>query len=249
MANERLRGGITAAGHTYDSLASAIGVDPKTVERWVLTDRLPHPAHRRAAATTLGRDETFYWPALLSDRHAQAASEAEVLRVYPTRGSVPPDLWLSLIRGATEQLDLLSYSGLFLLDNNPDIADLLTDRAGSGVAVRILIGDPHSEAIRRRGDEEGIGEGMSGRILVAQTYLAPVLDVPGVQIRRHTTTLYNSIYRADTTMLVNMHMYGSGAPANPVMHLQQVADGRLFTSYQRSFERVWETGTPLSAFA
>lgn len=67
-------------------------------------------------------------------------------------------------------------------------------------------------------------------------------------MRLHSTTLYNSIYLADSTMLVNMHMYGSGAPANPVMHLQQVAGGRLFESYERSLEAVWELGVPTTNF-
>jgi len=65
---------------------------------------------------------------------------------------------------------------------------------------------------------------------------------------KHSTTLSNSIYRSDATMLVNMHMYGSGAPANPVMHLQRVAGGRLFESYRRSVESVWEVAVPTTEF-
>ena len=40
-------------------------------------------------------------------------------------------------------------------------------------------------------------------------------------------------------MLVNTHVYGSPAGHNPVIHLQRVAGGRVFDTYQRSFERVW----------
>lgn len=248
MANERLRGTITATGRDYHSVAEAIGVDPKTVERWVLRDRVPHRTHRRAAAALLGKEEAFLWPSLLSEPSTQAASQAEVLRVYPTRSAVPVDLWVSLIRDAVEELTLLSYAGLFLLDNNPDITGLLTDRATAGVRVRILLGDPDAEAIRRRGDEEGIGADMSGRVRIAQRYLRPALGTPGLEVRLHTTTLYNSIYLGDATMLVNMHMYGSGAPANPVMHLQRVEGGRLFDNYRRSVEAVWEQAVPADDF-
>ena len=244
MANERLRSAITAAGGSYQSVAERIGVDPKTVERWVLLERLPHRAHRRAAADLLEQDEAFLWPALLNDPQTQAASESEVLRVYPTRGAVPPDLWVSMIKGAAEELCLLSYAGLFLLDNNPDITEMLAERARAGVRVRVLLGNADAKAIRLRGDEEGIGADMRGRVRMAQRYLRPALGTPGLEVRLHSTTLYNSIYLSDATMLVNTHMYGSGAPANPVMHLQRINGGRLFDSYRRSLESVWEVAVP-----
>ncbi|MCI0690160.1 MAG: hypothetical protein L0Y54_23415 [Sporichthyaceae bacterium] len=34
-ANERLRTALLTAGHTSRTLAEAVGVDPKTAERWV----------------------------------------------------------------------------------------------------------------------------------------------------------------------------------------------------------------------
>lgn len=248
MANERLRSTIASAGLSFETLAETIGVDPKTVTRWVAAGRLPHPTHRRAAAKAMQRDETYLWPELLSDARAAAAGEAEVIRVYPTRGVVPLELWLSLITGATKELGLLAYAGLFLLDNNPDITERIIDRAAAGVRVRILLADPTSAQVRARGHEEGIGEGLRGRVEVVQAYLAPALGTAGVEVRRHTTTLYNSIFRSDGSMLVNMHMYGSGAPANPVMHLRQVPGGRLFDSYQRSFDKVWDVGVPVTSF-
>ncbi|HZI97617.1 MAG TPA: XRE family transcriptional regulator [Actinomycetales bacterium] len=248
MANERLRSAIVATGRDYQSVAERIGVDPKTVERWVLRDRTPHRTHRQATAALLGKDETYLWPCLLTDPTAQAPSRAEVLQVYPTRGAVPLDLWVSVIADATREVTLLSYAGLFLLDNNPDITELIAGRAKAGVRVRILLGDPDADAIRQRGQEEGIGADMRGRVRIAQKYLRPALGTPGLEVRLHSTTLYNSIYRGDDTMLVNMHLYGSGAPANPVMHLQRVTGGRLFASYLRSIDAVWEQGVPTTEF-
>ena len=246
MANERLRASMRAAGLDCVAVAEATGVDPKTVERWVQKDRVPHREHRQATSRLLAKDEAYLWPALLADPLTTAAGQAEVLRVYPSRGSVPLDLWTSLITNAREELTLLSYAGLFLLDNNPDITELLVERAVAGVRVRVLLGDPDSPAVTQRGEEEGIGADMAGRVRLAQRYLTPALGTPGLEVRFHSTTLYNSIYRSDETMLVNMHLYGSGAPANPVMHLQQVTGGRLFRSYQRSIEAVWHVATPTS---
>jgi hypothetical protein len=164
------------------------------------------------------------------------------VRLYPTRGSVPVDLWRSLIEDARDSFDLLAYGGLFLPDTNPDMAETLARKAANGVRVRILLGDPRSEAVRLRGEEEGIREGLAERIRIVLNHLTPVLDTAGMEVRLHATTLYNSIFRSDGVMLVNCHVYGAGAPSNPVLHLQRVAGGRMFDHYQTSFQRVWDTG-------
>lgn len=243
MANERLRSSITAAGHRYESVASHVGVDPKTVERWVTIGRLPHRTHRFAMAQLLGQDEAYLWPAVLKEARTQAASEAEFVHLYPNRGAVPRDLWRGLFTNVTDSLDVLAYAGLFLLDNEPELAQTIAAKASDGVRVRILIGDPESDAVRRRGDEEGIGTGLAERARIARSYLGPALAAPGVEIRQHGTTLYNSIYRSDGSMLVNTHVYGTPAAANPVIHLQRVAGGRMFDDYQRSFDRIWDGAT------
>jgi hypothetical protein len=69
--------------------------------------------------------------------------------------------------------------------------------------------------------------------------------VDGVEIRQHSTVLYNSIYRADGELLVNPHVYGTPASQAPVMHLRQIAGGTLVGTYLDSFERVWSESRPL----
>jgi hypothetical protein len=62
------------------------------------------------------------------------------------------------------------------------------------------------------------------------------------ELRVHQTTLYNSIYRFDTHMLVNTHIWGANAYSTPVLHLRQVQSASaLFNSYAESFDAVWET--------
>src|SRR4051812_25004648 len=100
MANERLRSTLAATGQTYETLAAHVGVDPKTVERWVMKDRTPHRSHRWKAAELLACDEAYLWPAVLSDTRTQAASEAEFVHLYPSRGAVPVELWRSMIEQA-----------------------------------------------------------------------------------------------------------------------------------------------------
>lgn len=71
------------------------------------------------------------------------------------------------------------------------------------------------------------------------------LSTVGIEFRLHDTTLYNSIYRADSQLLVNTHLYGFTATQSPVLHLHGAADGSMVTTYLDSFERVWATAVPL----
>ena len=63
-------------------------------------------------------------------------------------------------------------------------------------------------------------------------------------MRLHDTTLYNSIFRFDDDVLVNMHAYGAVASKSPVMHVRRIEGGRLFAHYMESFERVWNSRQP-----
>lgn len=248
MPNERLRGCISAAGLTVAELAEQVGVDRKTVERWITKHRLPYRDHRWKTAAILGCDETYLWPQLNEDPVTHEASNAELVRLYPSRGSVPYTLWTQLIDNTEEGLDILVYSGQFLFDSRPDIPDVLIEKAGIGVRVRLLFGDPDSTAVSLRSAEEGLpATALANRINIVLSYLNKILDRPGIEVRLHDTPLYNSIYRSDTTMLVNPHTYGSGAPFNPVMHLQQVPGGRVFDHYLQSFQRVWDAAEPVES--
>lgn len=245
MPNERLRSAIASAGITVESLAARVEVNQKTVERWISLGRLPHRTHRWNTAEVLGRDETYLWPELLNDERVTGASDAEFVRLYPHRGAVPPTLWTQLVDDARDVIDVLVYSGLFLVDSRPDLAETLIAKAHDGVRIRLLFGDPASSEVRRRSEEEGIGpDGLPGRLRTTLSYLRTAFGTPGIEVREHQTILYNSIYRSDTTMLVNPHAYGSGAPFNPVIHLQRVPGGRMFDHYQSSFEKVWDVGKP-----
>lgn len=243
MPNERLRSAIASRKLTVPRCAELLGVDPKTVERWITRDRLPHRAHRAATAELLGVDETYLWPSLLAGPRSTSASQAELVEFWPSRSSVPPELWRSLVDQASQCIDVLVYAGLFL----PEVHDVarLGERARAGCRVRVLLGDPNGEAIRRRGEEEGFGVGLVHRVLLSLKYYQAILSMPGVELRLHDTTLYASIVRADDTMLVNTHVYGSAAAQNPVLCLRRVPGGRVFDHYVASIDRVWANAVPV----
>jgi len=104
-----------------------------------------------------------------------------------------------------------------------------------------LGGNPDSPQVALRGQEEDIGDAIAAKIRnVLLAYYRPYAGHPGINIKLHSTTLYNSIYWFDDDMLVNTHAYGVPAHFAPVLHLRHLSSGSLFQTYARSFDRVWD---------
>ncbi|MEV2278985.1 XRE family transcriptional regulator [Nocardiopsis sp. NPDC049922] len=244
MPNERLRAALLQRGVTPADVAEAIGVDAKSVERWITQGRTPYRRHRYSAAAYLGVEETYIWPEALSPEQSKTASQSEIIEIYPHRWSVPPDLWKRLFKSAEEEISILVFSGFFLADD-PSMLKLLADKARAGVRVRITLGDPESEAVAQRGRDEGIDELMSSKIKNVILMHKPVRAVEGAEYRLHGTTLYNSLYRADDELLVNTHVYGAPAAQAPVFHLRKIPGGGMMSTYMESYEKVWDGATPL----
>ncbi|MFA3876493.1 helix-turn-helix domain-containing protein [Streptomyces sp. MMCC 100] len=240
MANERLRKAMAAGGWTHATLAQKVGVDPKSVERWVNKDRTPRQRTALIAAEALGEDVHALWPALRQPRTARTISP-EVVMLYPRRADLPISAYAELFAQAREQLEILVYAGVFLHEGYPRLNELLEEQAAAGCAIRIAVGDDDCEQVRARGREERFGHGIESRCRLALMHYRPLLGVPGVEVRTHATALYNSIYRADDQMLVNGHMFGVNAYGAPVWQLRRAEDGGMFDTYAASFDAVWET--------
>lgn len=238
MPNDRLRDSILRHGLTPASVAEKIGVDTKTVERWITQDRTPYPRHRHAIAALLRESESYLWPNAVTPEKASRIGQSEVVQLYSRRSSVPYELWRRLIDRAEERIDVLAYAGLFLVEQDRRLIDTLRQKALDGVSVTVLLGDPTSPAIERRSIEESTPGVMSAKIRQVKQYYDQLDGVTGVKVRYHDTTLYNSIYRFDDEMLVNMHVYGFPAPHAPVMHLRRLSGGDLFSTYADSFDQV-----------
>jgi hypothetical protein len=110
----------------------------------------------------------------------------------------------------------------------------------------MLLGDPSSALVAQRGEEEGIGPTtVSAKVRNALSFLRPLATEGLIEVRLHDTTLYNSIYRFDTHMLVNGHVWGANAYGSPVLHLRQVQGGSLFGGYAKSLDAVWAAARPV----
>jgi transcriptional regulator with XRE-family HTH domain len=237
MVNEPLRQALLRARLRENDVAARLGVDPKTVRRW-LNGRLPYPHNRAALAELVGADEADLWPSAGGPLALRSRPE-ELGTVYPHRWAVPRDIWVQLFGSAEREIAILAYSALFLAED-AGILRILADKGRSGVAVRVALGDPDGPNIAGRGEEEGIGDAVAAKVRNALLlYRAALGGVERVEIRLHRTVLYNSIYRADARSLVNQHAYGVPAAQAPVFSVSDTGDSEMAGLYMESFERVW----------
>ncbi|HEY9468946.1 MAG TPA: DUF5919 domain-containing protein [Propionibacteriaceae bacterium] len=246
MPNDRLREAMLKQGMTTEKLAEVLGVDPKTVERWITTGRSPYPRHRYRIGALLCESESYLWPEARTREQAARLSGSEVVHFYPRRAMSPADLWTRLFERAAEQVDVLVYAGLFLPEQYPNLPKTLARKAESGVKIRLLFGDPDCSVVLKRSHEEGIGDAIPVKIRNTLAHYRPCLSAAGVELRLHATTLYNSLYRFDDEVLVNTHIYGLPAAHAPLLHLRELSGGQLFEMYTDSFERIWADSKPAS---
>jgi hypothetical protein len=239
--NEPLRRALLQARLREDDVAACLGVDPKTVRRW-LNGRIPYPGNRAALADLVGVDEADLWPGAGGPLTARTRP-AELVAIYPHRSSVPRDVWTRFFSSAEREIGVLAYSASFLAED-PAIQRILTDRAHAGVNVRIALCDPDSPHIAERSVEEGVDDATSAKIRNALTLFRPLAKTENVAIRLHQIVLYNSIYRADDQLMVNQHAYGIPASHAPVFCLCESGRVDMTDSYVASFERAWSAATP-----
>lgn len=230
---------MTRAGYTAHSLATLVETDPKTVERWINSGRIPHRGNAHRAAAALDEDVAYLFPQLDAPRGRGAAIPSEIVRVYTRRSDVPFEVWRELFDQANQRIDILVYAAVFLHEQINGWNDRLKEKADSGCAVRILLGDPESVAVKLRGQEERYGHGIESRCRLAFMHYATIAGIDGITVATHGATLYNSVYRGDNEMLVNTHIYGTNAYASPMLHLRRRESGGMFDLYIESVESVW----------
>jgi hypothetical protein len=240
--NEPLRWALLRARLREDDVVARLGVDPKTVRRW-LNGRVPYPHNRTAIAELVGADEGELWPDVGGLLAARSRPE-ELGRVYPHRWAVPREVWMRLFGSAEREIAILAYSALFLAED-AGMLQVLADKGCAGIAVRIALRDPDGLRAAER-TEEGIGATVPAKIRNALTLFRPLSAVENIEIRLHRTVLYNSIYRADGELLVNQHSYGIPAAQAPVFGLCDTDGGEMTALYVDSFKRVWDRSAPLS---
>lgn len=233
---------LRGAGLDTTDVAASLGVDPKTVSRW-LAGRIPYPRHRAALVKLTGWDARDLWPDLAPPTRPDPDID-EIRVAYPHRSAVPTEALHRLFANAQLEIGVLAYSALFLAEDT-EAQRLLRQKAQAGVSVRIMLGDPEAPNVQQRGIDEGIGSVMGARVQNALILFEALAKEKHVDLRLHDTVLYNSIYRGDDELLVNTHVYGLPASRTPVLHLRRTKDDGMAATYLDSFERVWVASRPV----
>ncbi|MEV0792589.1 XRE family transcriptional regulator [Kribbella sp. NPDC050459] len=232
--NDTLRRALFEAQLSDADVASRLGVDPKTVQRW-LDGRLPYARHRDQLAWLLQVDEGAIWPEL---RAPGLSAPTELAGAYPRRELISQNAWLSMFANARREINVLAYSARFLMEDSR-ILGIFADKGAQGLKVALALGDPGRLDLTRAGaeedDEEALSDSMSDSILRVR----PLVATGSVELRLHNVLLYNSIYRVDNQVLVNQHLHGIASARTPVYHLLKADQGEMFDFYMSSFDRVW----------
>ena len=196
MPNERFRATLAESQYDYDSLAREVGIDPKTVERWITRSVTPRRVTAQRVARLLGVAPSWLWPDLETNR--EAVSQAEIVTLYPHRSEVPKHLWLDLLMAAKKRVWLYANASLFLPEDNPDSIDIIRRKAKEGAEVRIMMADPDSAECVVRGVEERLFDAIPARVRMALSYYAPLVgpreSTSGCSGQR-CTTQYSSTTR------------------------------------------------------
>jgi lambda repressor-like predicted transcriptional regulator len=239
--NTLLSAHMDAKALTTAALARKSGIDQRTIERWLDGETKPQRENANAVARALECEPHELWPQLFSPPRESAAGAIPAI-FFPSRAHVPRDTWADLFDAASKQIDICVYGGTFLFDTVPRFLDLARAAARRGALIRFIAGDPTSEAVHQRGIEEQIEHSLADRCRMTIRRLKPIADEPNVSIKVHGTPLYTSIFRADSTMVVNPHVYGSPASDNPVFVLRQDTSAPVpWETYTTAFERIWAT--------
>jgi hypothetical protein len=239
--NQRLYDAIRQSGRRLEGIAEEVDADPKTVGRWITAGRLPRPAIRQKLAQVLRVPEAVLWP----DAPGVAYGTSELVGVYTTRRELPPSTVTSLLDVAERHIDVLAYSALWMWDTVPGFVERVQLKIARGASVRICLGDPDSEAVRLRGQEEGVDDALAGRCRLAVTYARGIQRVASNTVRLSGATLYASVFRFDDDVLLNTHLWGNAAGDSPVFHFRQQRDDGIAASVITSCERVWAAAQPL----
>ncbi len=239
MGNERLRSAMAKAHVDVEIITRVTDVDPKTVQRWLL-GRVPHARHRWKLAELLKENEDFLWPTEDSIPTSTLCTP-EILAAYAHRNETSPTTWWHLFSQAEEQIDLLGYAMLFIPEQNAGIIELFKEKATSGCKIRIALADPESVVVQMRDEEEQLGGTLAARIRTTLYHFRALHTINNIEIRYHTTNLYNSLFRSDQEMFVTPHLFGLHGSKAPLLHLRCLGSDGLFANFAAHFEAVWRT--------
>lgn len=246
MPNHALRQALADRALTPQRLAETVGVDVKTVARWMKDERrLPHPRHRWAVAAALEVEEQMIWPNVVCEA-LKTGPDREIVTVYPCRSAMPRSLWRDLVTAAGQDLTLAGYTSYFLWLELPNLANTLRRMSEQGAQVRFLVGDPDSPVTAERERIEAVPLTLSTRIQVTLDELRKVHDrAPDIEARFSDRHIAMSVWRFDDDMIVCTHLADLLGHDSPTLHLRRRQADGLFDRYAAHIDHLWKTARPV----
>jgi transcriptional regulator with XRE-family HTH domain len=223
LDNQHLRDAITRSGLTLEEFADIVGVDVKTVQRW-LAGRTPYPRHRTRVAGALDTTEHALWPDIRPAPATPVAREptthepGDVIAGYAYSSDPAAPNAAELLGAAVERIDILIHNPA----SPPGVVALLLARAADGCRICIIIEDP---------DER----------------VEALLDVDAIEVRASPARADHILYRADDEILLALRHIGFADQSPPLIHLRRATDGGLFDRLAHDFDDRWFEATPLTS--
>ncbi|GAB2818950.1 XRE family transcriptional regulator [Streptomyces daliensis] len=241
--NQTLYGAMARRGVKPGELARKVGVDPKTVKRWLAdASRAPHQVTRAAVAEALGVRAEVLWPKSLRET-VKMGPDREIVSAYPYRNACPTSVWADLIASASQSITFAGYTNYFIWQEQPRLADRLKRKLHDGCRVRFLVGDPDSEVTRKREEVEGVPLTVGTRIRITLDALEKMRGVPGLEARFSDQHIALSVFAFDDQMLVTPHLSSLLGHDSPMLHLRRLGEDGLFDRFQGHVAALWE-GSP-----
>ncbi|WSQ83716.1 hypothetical protein OG722_04860 [Streptomyces sp. NBC_01212] len=243
--NSALQTAMADAHLTPHRLALIVGVDARTVDRWLKDPlRAPHAGTRADVARALKVSETVLWPKALR-ASVKVGADREIVTAYPYRNACPTSVWSKLIDEAEREITFAGYTNYFLWQEQSRLPDRLKAKTSAGCKVRFLIGDPESDVTRRREEVEGVPLTVGTRIRITLDALERMGAVDGLEARFSDEHIALSVFSFDDEMLVTPHLSSLLGHESPMLHLRRLGDDGLFDRFAGHVAALWEGGRPV----
>lgn len=163
----------------------------------------------------------------------KAAKRTGLLNIYNHRSELSSNDFISGLKKASSNIDLLGYAISFLPEHF-EFSEILQNTSAK---IRICLANPNSKHVFERNLEEKNEGSIAARISSSLLRINQIQS-KNLILKLHETPLYCSIFRFDNEMLVTPHLFGLRGASAPMMHLEKNNNG-LYNSYLKHFDDIW----------
>ncbi|MEU9806876.1 DUF5919 domain-containing protein [Mycobacterium sp. NPDC050853] len=240
-------------------LASHVGRDEKTVNRWLTGETVPQKANARSAANALGVRPEQLWPEIMMPADPQEGADestsrtADLTAVFMTRNDFLRAVSLDDLFGPATDISLSGLSLNLLCQHYPD-TEIIRLLAG-GTTIRALFLDPAGRYIADRETEEdhspdvlsGLTKTNIATLRRIQNRL-PTETAANLHLRTYDEPLrFNLILIDAATCIVQTYLpHARGMESPTLMIEKQNQSEGLLSVFTYVFEHYWNRGKPIT---